>query len=79
MIEKFKIGDSVRYIPTHAHGDKNHKDCEDGTITSTNERFVFVRYLTEKEILKITPQATNEYDLIKINNLKGGCDGSKDK
>lgn len=40
----FKAGDKVRYVPNHAHGDIGHKDCEDGVVTSCNEKFVFVRY-----------------------------------
>jgi len=40
----FAIGDPVTYVPYHAHGDASHKDCERGHVTSTNERFVFVRF-----------------------------------
>jgi hypothetical protein len=36
MSEKFRIGQRVRYIPTHAHGDPSHKDCEDGIVRSFN-------------------------------------------
>ncbi len=38
------IGRFVIYIPGHAKGDRNHKDCERGFITSFNDHSVFVRY-----------------------------------
>jgi hypothetical protein len=38
------IGLSVLYVPRHAHGDTNHKDCEKGKIKSWNEGGVFVDY-----------------------------------
>jgi len=40
----FTPGKRVLYIPNHAHGDRNHKDCEWGTISSINEKYVFVRF-----------------------------------
>lgn len=42
--EEKDIGRSVIYVPLHAKGDLSHPDCEYGTITSFNERVVFVRY-----------------------------------
>lgn len=30
------IGQRVRYVPGHAHGDQNHPDCEDGIVRSFN-------------------------------------------
>jgi hypothetical protein len=44
MAERFPEGKRVRYIPAHAHGDPNHPDCEDGIVSTTNDKFVFVRY-----------------------------------
>lgn len=41
---EFKKGDRVRYIPAHARGVFNHPDCEDGVVSSVNEKFVFVKY-----------------------------------
>lgn len=39
------IGRSVLYIPTHAHGDRTHRDVERGTINSIERSgTVFVRY-----------------------------------
>ena len=44
QISDFKPGDAVRYVPHHAHGDINHKHCENGIVSSTNDYYVFVRY-----------------------------------
>lgn len=30
----FKIGQHVRYVPYHAHGDTSHPDCENGVVSS---------------------------------------------
>jgi len=66
----FNKGDLVRYIPAHAHNDINHKDCEDGVVSSINDKFVFVKYdnsictmITDDE--PYTAQATNPNNLIK--------------
>lgn len=61
----------VRYIPAHANGYPNHKDCEDGVVSSTNDRFVFVKYdnAVQKMITgnePYTSQATDPKDLIHI-------------
>lgn len=66
----FKKGDKVRYIPYHAYGDKNHKDCEDGVVSSTNDRFVFVKYNNAVCIMTTgdepyTAAATDPLDLIR--------------
>lgn len=29
----FQSGDRVVYVPTHAHGDRQHKDCETGMVS----------------------------------------------
>jgi hypothetical protein len=47
MIEKITnkdIGRKIKYIPYHAFGDINHKDCEEGTITSFNENYIFATF-----------------------------------
>ena len=46
MSYKFRKGDRVRYTPHHAGGNPYHKDCQDGVVSSTNDRFVFVKYDT---------------------------------
>ena len=43
-LEDFSEGQGVTYVPYHAHGDINHKDCEKGVVTSTNHKYVFVRF-----------------------------------
>lgn len=55
-------GRAVIYIPGHAHGDKSHPDCEVGTITSYNDRAVFVRYGPGS-----TSAGTNREDLVWFN------------
>lgn len=44
VLRIFQPGVRVRYIPGHAHNDANHPDCEDGTVSSVNEKYVFVRF-----------------------------------
>jgi hypothetical protein len=56
-----KVGDGVRYIPLHAHGDLSHKDVEYGQVTSWNKRNIFVRY--RKQHPSAPGQATNPNDL----------------
>jgi len=41
---EFKKGWRVRYVPLHADGNLNHPDCQDGVVSSTNDKFVFVKY-----------------------------------
>lgn len=65
----FQKGIKVRYVPAHAHGDTNHKDCEDGVVSSTNGRFVFVKYNNAMCVMvtgdePYTSQATSPEDLI---------------
>ncbi len=73
-MDKFKKGDRVRCIPGHANGDKNHKDCEDGVVSSAEDHSgrIFVKYdnstcdmITGDE--PYTAQATNKHDLVKLN------------
>ena len=40
----FKKGMKVRYVPKHAHGDTKHKHCENGVVSSVNDRWVFIKY-----------------------------------
>jgi len=40
----FEVGQHVRYVPTHAHGDTSHPDCENGVVSSISDKFVFVRF-----------------------------------
>ncbi len=66
----FKKGDSVLYIPTHAHGNKSHPDCERGVVSSINDRFIFVKYDNLMCIMTTgdepyTAKATSPEDLVK--------------
>ena len=70
MPEDFSKGDHVRYVPRHADGDQNHKDCQNGVVSSTNEKWVFVKYdnlmctmVTGDE--PYTAQATDPNDLVR--------------
>ena len=64
-LEDFKPDEHVLYIPTHAHGDRNHPDCEYGIVSSIGKMFVFVHYI-KNGIVQSTGQATDPVDLIKI-------------
>ena len=43
-VDWFEEGQLVTYIPYHAKGNINHPDCEQGRVTSKNEKYVFVRF-----------------------------------
>jgi hypothetical protein len=67
----FKKGMRVRYIPTHAHGDRAHQDCENGVVSSVGVKFVFVKYDNAAQIMTTgdepyTSQATDPADLISL-------------
>ena len=63
--EEIKIGMDVLYIPRHAKGNKKHKDCEHGLVSSINEVTVFVRYYSNGE-LQGTGKSTDPETLIKL-------------
>lgn len=63
--DDFKIGQPVRYVPRHAHGDTSHQDCENGIVSSKNDVYVFVRYYYENGGLRENAQATIPDDLVK--------------
>ena len=46
MEERLSLGTQVIYVPTHANGNKDHKDCAFGFATSSkkNGAIVFCRY-----------------------------------
>lgn len=64
-IGDFAPGDRVRYVPSHAMGDTSHPDCENGVVSSKNDKYVFVRYYYRGG-LKESAQATDPQDLIKV-------------
>lgn len=55
-------GMRVRYVPGHAHGDITHKDCEDGVVSSVNDRYVFVKFSQ----WQAGGSACDPYDLVEI-------------
>ena len=38
------VGRKVTYLPDHTNSNAAHEDCEQGVISSWNDRFVFVLY-----------------------------------
>ena len=60
VMEKFLVGDMVKYVPFHAKGDASHPDCEHGIITSMTEHSIFVEYGTG------TSQSKRREDLVLI-------------
>lgn len=75
--DKFRIGQRVRYIPGHAHGDRNHPDCEDGIVRSFNadgHPFVVYDNATRGEMLTLTLAApwtaacTHPSDLVPLSS-----------
>lgn len=69
----FKKGERVKYIPIHARGNRFHRDCESGVVSSTNEYFVFVKYDNATQTMisgddPYTSQATLANDLVKLVN-----------
>lgn len=43
-LSEFKKGMRVRYVPSHAYRDFQHKDCQNGVVSSTNDKYVFVKH-----------------------------------
>jgi ABC-type nickel/cobalt efflux system permease component RcnA len=42
---RFRLGDSVRYVPYHAKGNLSHEDCEDGRVSGIEgDGTVFVKF-----------------------------------
>lgn len=72
----FPKGTHVRYIPGIAEGDPEHPSCQDGVVSSTNDKYVFVKYHTKLIRFKTgdepyTAQATKPEDLIILQIQKG--------
>ena len=63
-VKDFVPGERVRYVPNHAHGDLGHKDVENGIVSSTNDFYVFVKYVRHG-VLQETAAATKPEDLVK--------------
>lgn len=66
----FSKGERVIYVPNHAEGMTWHPDCQCGVVSSTNDKWVFVKYdnldcrmITGDE--PYTAAATGPNDLVK--------------
>lgn len=63
-------GQRVCYVPNHANGDLAHPDCECGTVSSVNHKYVFVKF--DKQVRKLgfdgtTSQSCDPSDIHEIN------------
>lgn len=74
-IDQLHVDAQVLYVPTHAHGNLRHPDCQRGVITAWNPTAVFVRYYRDDGTLKDTSEATSIGDLYKLQlNAEGTHD-----
>lgn len=69
MLEQFKKGMKVIYVPHHAEGDTTHEDCRKGVVSSKNDTWVFVKFdclacIMETGDEDYTAQACNPKDLV---------------
>lgn len=63
-----KAGDRVLYVPNHAEGDRSHKDCEWGTISSLNSHGEpWVKF--DKQVAKFGWEGTTS-QLCYLHNLE---------
>lgn len=69
MTTKFEPGDRVIYVPYHAEGDKNHPDCERGTVSSARDGIVFVRFYDSRGNLAMASQACYPDTVFKENDV----------
>lgn len=73
MKERLQLGDfykgmRVRYVPGHATSE-NHHDCQNGTVSSVNHLYVFVKF--DKQLRKFgwdgtTSQSCQPMDLVRL-------------
>ncbi len=67
-VDDFGPGNAVRFVPIWANGDATNQDCANGVVSSTNRKYVFVKYYNkETGYLAETAQATNPEDLINMS------------
>lgn len=65
----FKRLDKVVYIPSHAHNNLSQANVEVGYVSSTNDKFVFVKFIKNLyrfDWSNVTAQACCPDDLIRI-------------
>lgn len=70
-LEDIKPQMRVAYIPMHASGDVNHKDVERGIVSSTNDKYAFVKF--EPQLSRFgwegtTSQSCNPSDLVQTTS-----------
>lgn len=78
---ELSIGQRVRYVPGHAHGDRGHRDCEDGIVRSFNpdgHPFVVYDNATRGKMLTLTlaqpwtAACTDPSDLVSLSPSGSG-------
>ncbi len=52
---KNNLHDPVTYVPGHANGNANHKDCERGVIIRVQNASVFVLFSNSRTIQAVYP------------------------
>jgi len=55
-----KRGTQIVYIPQHAEGDRNHKDVEEGFVTSVRGNSAFCRYWSKYDRYQLRTKANSE-------------------
>jgi len=65
---EFQKGQRVLYVPHHAQEDLAHPGCQKGVVSSTNDKWVFVKYDNLDCVMKTgdepyTAQATDPKQL----------------
>ena len=67
-VDDFGPGNAVRYVPIWANGDATNPDCENGVVSGTNKKHVFVRYYdNDTGELDEGARATDPKDLINMS------------
>ena len=64
LVRGLRVGMPVRYVPRHAEGNVNHRDCENGVVSEIKGKVVFVRYSVDGK-LQETGKAT-PVELLKV-------------
>lgn len=49
MTDQFNRGDQIIYVPSHAAGDEDHHDVEEGFVMRDTEKFVLCRYWSKHD------------------------------
>ena len=66
-IEEARPEQRVIYVPPHAKGLLTHSDCEKGTVSSSNDKYIFVKFDKQVERLgwkETTSQACDPVNLV---------------